>query len=579
MSCMNGCPTDNENSHLESLNSLQSSENIKHFRFVSESRLTSDQPDDGVDHLGAIGKVISDGKEDNSLGTKQDAVDDDEKMSTIDENTLMQAIEPHAGLLRLLSLPNPVSQSPTANNTVLVLSNVDKGGIEANVIFDTQRLRLQNLAQASLISATQESIAKAYGDEEPVSPVGNSYTVQKTESGERIYVCHYEGCGRSFKASSHLKYHRETHAGQKVLKCSFDGCDKRFSWPAHRKYHMKTHLGDRPHRCELSGCNKSFYVYQRLKVHMRTHTGEKPYHCSQEGCGKGFSTAGNLKNHIRTHTGERPFLCNVQGCGRRFAEHSSLRKHKITHSGCKPYSCDICGKQFSQSGSRNAHRRRHLTTNTVDTPHNELNPDMMELRQGDEDVLQLQDVEFHHTSGSPGHSIESESVVLSQPVSDHVVTVTTQPSDNVHLGLSRNVLQTEDMHNGSLPSHTSAAVVVLSQPQHTVTMSSQGTTFHDPDTQQTTTEEIVYDSELLHSELDQNMVADNMHVTHCMSQAGTSVQVQSSKDIMNLGAIMETESSHNSDDDHSDPLGAPLQLVCEEIDGSHYKLQNVRDVD
>ena len=61
--------------------------------------------------------------------------------------------------------------------------------------------------------------------------------------------------------------------------------------------------------------------------------------------------------------GERPYSCPVEGCGRTFTEHSSLRKHKLIHTGEKPYVCEICGKTFSQSGSRNAHQKRNTDVN------------------------------------------------------------------------------------------------------------------------------------------------------------------------------------------------------------------------
>lgn len=64
--------------------------------------------------------------------------------------------------------------------------------------------------------------------------------------------------------------------------------------------------------------------------------------------------------------GERPYTCSVEGCGRTFTEHSSLRKHKLIHTGEKPYACEICGKTFSQSGSRNAHQKRHVDQNKGD---------------------------------------------------------------------------------------------------------------------------------------------------------------------------------------------------------------------
>ncbi|XP_053457729.1 zinc finger protein 410 isoform X2 [Nycticebus coucang] len=195
-------------------------------------------------------------------------------------------------------------------------------------------LRVQELAHDSLIAATRAQLAKS----------------AKTSNGENVHLGSGDGPPKDSGPLPQV---------EKKLKCTVEGCDRTFVWPAHFKYHLKTHRNDRSFICPAEGCGKSFYVLQRLKVHMRTHNGEKPFMCPESNCGKQFTTAGNLKNHLRVHTGEKPFLCEAQGCGRSFAEYSSLRKHLVVHSGEKPHQCQVCGKTFSQSGSRNVHMRKH----------------------------------------------------------------------------------------------------------------------------------------------------------------------------------------------------------------------------
>lgn len=147
---------------------------------------------------------------------------------------------------------------------------------------------------------------------------------------------------------------------QRPYKCDHPGCGRSFSFPAHLRSHIQQiHISYRPCKCEFPGCDKRFYTPQHLNVHRRVHTGERPFVCPYADCGKAFTTAGNLKNHIRTHTGERPYICKFDGCTKRFAEMSSLKKHELTHTGEKPYKCRVCGKAFSQAGSRNTHERKH----------------------------------------------------------------------------------------------------------------------------------------------------------------------------------------------------------------------------
>ncbi|XP_073494306.1 zinc finger protein 410 isoform X3 [Phyllobates terribilis] len=199
-------------------------------------------------------------------------------------------------------------------------------------------LRVQELAHDSLIAATRAQLAKH------AKSIGSADA--SVNSACDVGAAHPE----------------------KRLRCTFHSCERSFLRPTHLRYHLKTHINDRSFTCPADGCGKSFYVLQRLKVHMRTHNGERPFLCPEPGCQKPFTTAGNLKNHLRVHSGEKPFLCEEEGCGRSFAEYSSLRKHLVVHSGVKSHQCTVCSKTFSQSGSRNAHIKKHHPLRRADAP-------------------------------------------------------------------------------------------------------------------------------------------------------------------------------------------------------------------
>ncbi|XP_041355133.1 uncharacterized protein LOC121372721 [Gigantopelta aegis] len=390
---------------------------------------------------------------------------------------------------------------------------------------------LHAMAQASLIAQTQEIISKQLESE----------AVQHRTKVKAQPIKIYSNGIKSYtkvlsSSSSPKKFHDASQSSVRSLRCPYKDCNRTFSWPAHLKYHQLTHTGEKNYACDHDGCGKSFYTKQRLLVHSRTHTGVKPFVCTDPNCEKSFTTAQNLANHQRIHTGERPYACDYDGCTRRFAEISSLRKHSLTHTGKKPFPCNICGKTFTQSGSRMVHWKRHQLNKSTSRNQNVNNcqkatveSGILVLQAGVDNISRYQDIQG------------SDSVVFSQSLSDNVVTVSTGSSevDSNHIQLSQELLPSQVMNSGShqtndfesqhkavsfvsqhkgvnfvsqhegvkfVSQHKGVNFVVLSQPQEVINLSSalqQKSDHGGP------TKEIVFKNELLISDLDHEEIAQS----------------------------------------------------------------------
>nr|XP_040131767.1 zinc finger protein 410 isoform X7 [Ictidomys tridecemlineatus] len=233
-----------------------------------------------------------------------------EFLSTPESPSLLQDLQPSDSTSFILLNLTRAGLGSSAEHLVFVQDEAEDSGNDFLSSESTDSsipwfLRVQELAHDSLIAATRAQLAKS---------------AKTSSNGENVHLGSGDGQPKDSGPLPQV---------EKKLKCTVEGCDRTFVWPAHFKYHLKTHRNDRSFICPAEGCGKSFYVLQRLKVHMRTHNGEKPFMCPESSCGKQFTTAGNLKNHRRIHTGE------------------------------KPHQCQVCGKTFSQSGSRNVHMRKH----------------------------------------------------------------------------------------------------------------------------------------------------------------------------------------------------------------------------
>uniref|UniRef100_A0A3B4WHA0 Zinc finger protein 410 n=1 Tax=Seriola lalandi dorsalis TaxID=1841481 RepID=A0A3B4WHA0_SERLL len=275
-------------------------------------------------------------------------------------------------------------------------------------------LRVQELAHDSLIAATRAQLArdaKASQDARAASVSNGDHTHSLTADGDK----------------RELPSRTSRPLSKQILRCSFEGCCRTFTWPAHLKYHLKTHRNDRMFRCGAEGCGKSFYVLQRLQVHMRTHNGEKPYICKEKNCGKKFTTYSSLRKHMLVHSGEWGQSCatDIYIC--------LCFCVCVCFKGEKPHHCGICGKTFSQSGSRNVHmRKRHgeegLSSESRETGEALTQSSLLEAdgENGDGLVTMTTTVEpmnLHHAMlRSPGSA--DSVVVLSQP--HELVTMTTE---------------------------------------------------------------------------------------------------------------------------------------------------------
>ncbi|CAN8244687.1 unnamed protein product [Cochlearia groenlandica] len=108
--------------------------------------------------------------------------------------------------------------------------------------------------------------------------------------------------------------------------CSYEGCGKTFFDVSALRKHSHIH-GERQYVCHYQGCDKKFLDSSKLKRHFLIHTGEKRFVCTFDGCGKAFSLDFNLKSHTKTHSQENYHICPFSGCGKRYAHEYKLKNH------------------------------------------------------------------------------------------------------------------------------------------------------------------------------------------------------------------------------------------------------------
>ncbi|KAF5193437.1 Zinc finger transcription factor yy1 [Thalictrum thalictroides] len=182
------------------------------------------------------------------------------------------------------------------------------------------------------------------------------------ETTEVLFLCSFEGCGKTFTDAGALRKHSHIH-GERQYICHYEGCGKKFLDSSKLKRHFLIHTGERHFVCPHAGCGKAFSLDFNLRAHMRTHSQENYHICPYQDCGKRYAHEYKLKTHIKSHHEKHPTMDMMKRTPTSEKTPSAPKPPAVVYgsaSSDRPYACPYegCEKAYIHEYKLNLHLRR-----------------------------------------------------------------------------------------------------------------------------------------------------------------------------------------------------------------------------